>query len=80
MFTFLETPGIDATNHRAEQAIRPAVLARKISGGSRTQRGALAHACLITVTRSAHQQLRDSCRLIADRLCGRQVHLAYIPA
>ncbi len=80
LFTFLEVPGIDATNHRAEQAIRPAVLARKISGGSRTERGALAHACLISVTRSARQQLRDTCRLIADRLCGRRVRLGYLSA
>jgi len=80
MFTFLAVRGIDATNHRAEQAIRPAVLARKISGGSRTERGALAHACLTSVQRTARQQGRDSCRLLADLLCGRRVRLAYLPA
>jgi transposase len=80
VFTFLSVPGIDATNHRAEQAIRPAVLARKISGGSRTERGALAHACLTTVGRTARQQLRDFCRFLADLLCGRRPRLAYLPA
>jgi transposase len=80
VFTFLTIPGIDATNHRAERAIRPAVLARKISGGSRTERGALAHACLTTVNQTARQQTRDFCRFITDRLCGRRAQLAYLPA
>jgi transposase len=80
VFTFLAVGGLDATNHRAERALRPAVLARKISGGSRTARGALAHACLITVHQSARQQGRDFCRLLADLLCGRRPRLAYLPA
>ena len=80
LFTFLQRPGLDATNHRAEQAIRPGVLARKVSGGSRTQRGADAHACLTSVLRTARQQLRDACRLIANVLRGRRVRLAYLPA
>jgi transposase len=80
LFTFLTVPGIDATNPLAEPAIRPAVIARKISGGSRTERGALAHACLTSAGRSARQQGRDSCRFIADLLCGRRPRLAYLPA
>jgi len=31
---------LDATNHRAEEAIRPAVVARKVWGGNRTVNGA----------------------------------------
>jgi transposase len=80
LFTFLEQDGIDATNHRAERAIRPAVLARKISGGSRTERGALAHACLTSVIQSARQQGRDFCQMLADLLCGRHPRLNYLPA
>jgi len=40
LFTFLESPGIPATNWRAEQAIRPAVVNRKTWGGNRTWPGA----------------------------------------
>ena len=80
LFTFLQTPGIDATNHRAEQALRPAVLARKVSGGNRTVRGAEAHACLTSVDRTASQQGIDFCRLLANRLCGRPVQVSYQPA
>ncbi|MGI8730515.1 MAG: IS66 family transposase, partial [Solirubrobacteraceae bacterium] len=40
LLTFLKTPGIAATNWRAEQAIRPAVVNRKNWGGNRTDHGA----------------------------------------
>lgn len=36
----LEHPEVDATNNRAERALRPAVIARKISCGNKTARGA----------------------------------------
>jgi transposase len=42
LFTFLFYPGLDATNWRAEQAIRPAVVNRKVWGGNRTDNGAKA--------------------------------------
>ena len=40
LFSFLFDPTVDATNWRAEQALRPAVVNRKVSGGNRSQRGA----------------------------------------
>lgn len=40
VFTFLYHPGLDATNWRGEQAIRPAVVNRKVCGGNRTPAGA----------------------------------------
>ena len=36
MFTFLTEPGVQATNWRAEQALRPAIVNRKSWGGNRT--------------------------------------------
>jgi transposase len=35
LFTFLSCPGLEATNWRAEQAIRPMVVTRKVWGGIR---------------------------------------------
>lgn len=35
LFTFLRHPGADATNWRGEQAIRPAVVSRKVWGRTR---------------------------------------------
>jgi hypothetical protein len=40
LFTFLDHDGVDATNNLAERQLRPAVIARKISCGNKTQKGA----------------------------------------
>src|SRR5256885_3964799 len=40
LFLYLNCPGLEATNWRGEQAIRPAVVARKVWGGNRTENGA----------------------------------------
>ena len=47
---------VDASNNAAERALRPAVVMRKISGGSRSERGAKATAILMSVMRTARQQ------------------------
>ncbi len=48
-FWFLIDPTIDATNYRAEQAIRPAVVNRKVWGGNRTWIGAGSQAVLTSL-------------------------------
>ena len=40
LFTFLDHDGVAATNNLAERQLRPAVIARKISCGNKTQKGA----------------------------------------
>jgi transposase len=57
LFLFLDRPDVDATNYRAEQAIRPAVINRKTSGGNRTPRGARAQGILMSVLRTAKLRL-----------------------
>jgi transposase len=59
LFTFLRHRAIDATNYRAEQAIRPAVVNRKVWGGNRTETGATAQAILMTVLFTARNNGRD---------------------
>jgi len=49
LFTFLRHKDVDATNYQAEQAIRPAVVNRKVWGGNRTEAGAVAQSILMTV-------------------------------
>jgi hypothetical protein len=49
LFPFLRQPGLDATNWRAELAIRFGVLLRKVWGGSRTWAGARAQSVLMLV-------------------------------
>ena len=56
LFTFLFDPTtIDATNWRAEQALRPAVVTRKICGGNRSPHGAASQQVLASVVRTAQQ-------------------------
>ena len=60
LFTFLFHPGVvTPDNNRAERAIRPAVVLRKISGGSRTQNGAQATADLLSLAQTCHQNSLD---------------------
>jgi transposase len=57
--TFLHRPEVDGTNNAAERAIRPAVVMRKITGGSRSEQGAKAWSILASIMRTAEQQGRD---------------------
>ena len=68
LFTFLRIPGVQATNWRAEQAIRPAVVTRKVWGGNRTWAGADTWQVLASVLRTASQQGRDPVELLARLL------------
>jgi transposase len=70
LFTFLRVPGVQATNWRAEQAIRPAVVSRKAWGGNRTWAGADTWQVLASVLRTAGQQDRDPVELLARLLCA----------
>ncbi len=56
---FLWDKHLPGTNNAAERALRPAVVFRKITGGSRSARGAKAWAILASVLRTARQQGRD---------------------
>ena len=68
LFTFLGAAGVQATNWRAEQAIRPAVVCRKAWGGNRTWAGADTWQVLTSVLRTARQQDRDPIQLLARLL------------
>jgi hypothetical protein len=39
LFVFVAVPGIPAQNNLAERSVRPLVIARKISGGTRSPKG-----------------------------------------
>jgi transposase len=67
-FNFLKYPGIDATNHQAEQALRPAVVNRKVWGGNRTESGAVAQSILMSVLFTAAKQGRDALQFMSQVL------------
>jgi transposase len=49
LFTFVEYPGVPDDNNAAERAIRPAVIMRKICGGSRSDDGTQTKANLMSI-------------------------------
>lgn len=67
LFAFVANPEIPSENNAAERAIRPAVVARKISGGSRSARGSKTCSILRTLfeTWNLHDHNTiDACRLM----------------
>src|SRR5262249_26760017 len=59
LLRFLDHDAVEATNNLAEREIRPAVIARKLSAGNRTDAGAETHAVLASVLRTCRRQGRD---------------------
>lgn len=52
LLRFLDDPRIEPTNNRAERALRPAVIARKVSQCSKNERGAEAFSAFTSVVRT----------------------------
>ena len=72
IFSFLFDPTLDATNWRAEQALRPAVVTRTMcGGGNRTARGADSQQVLASVLRTADQRGLDATDVLVTLLTAR---------
>ena len=67
-FTFLFDPRLEPTNWKAEQAIRPAVVNRKVWGGNRTPVGAQAQGVLMSVLETCRRQTRSALDYISQTL------------
>lgn len=78
LFVFLDRADVEATNHLAEQAVRPAVINRKTSGGNRTPKGANAQAILMSVLRTCKLRCLSATDLFRQMLRDPvpSVHLA----
>lgn len=68
LFTFLDDPAVPADNNHGERAIRPAVIIRKNTYGSRSQRGADTQAVLMSVYRTLKQRGHDPLVTIINAL------------
>ena len=68
LFTFLRDPNVPASNFWGEQAMRPAVVTRKVWGGNRTPSGAVTQAVHQSFLRSCHQQHVEPGPILADML------------
>lgn len=78
-FWFLMDPRIDATNARAEQALRPAVVNRKVWGGNRTPRGGRAQATLMSVLETCRRNGHDLMHTLRRLFRGEPIPLANPP-
>jgi transposase len=67
-FVFLDDPEVEPTNWEAEQAIRPAVVNRKVWGGNRTGRGACAQGVLMSVLQTCKQAGRAALEFVSQTL------------
>jgi transposase len=68
LFTFLDHPGTEATNHRAERVLRLAVIARKLSCGNKTERGKRTWEVLASLAATGHQRGQNLLELLRPNL------------
>jgi len=68
LLSFLDEPAADATNNLAERQLRPAVIARKLSCGNKTARGAYAWQTLASLAATCSQRASDFVAFLAPRL------------
>ncbi len=68
LLRFLDDPRIEPTNNRAERALRPAVIARKVSHCSKSVEGADAFSAFTSVIRTLERNGGD--QPVVDRLCA----------
>jgi transposase len=68
LLTFLKFTGLDATNWRAELAIRFGVILRKVWGGNRTWIGARAQSVLMSVWRTCWQRGQNAVNFLSHLL------------
>ncbi|HED04480.1 MAG TPA: hypothetical protein ENI60_06915, partial [Candidatus Fraserbacteria bacterium] len=76
LFTFLTREGVEATNNRAERALRPAVIVRKTGGCNRQPSGAKTHAILASLLMTVKQQGGNPLEAMTRVLTGQGKQLA----
>ena len=68
VFRFLDVDGVEPTNNHAERAIRPGVILRKLSGGTRSDVGSACVSRMLSVAATCRQQNIDVLDYLAETL------------
>ena len=66
LFTFLDVEEVEATNNLAERQLRPAVIARKVSCGNKTPKGAHTWEILTSLAATCAQQAESFAHLVSQ--------------
>jgi transposase len=66
LFTFLDVEEVEATNNLAERQLRPAVIARKVSCGNKTPKGAHTWEILTSLAATCVQQAESFAHLVSQ--------------
>ena len=69
-FTFILNPGVEPTNNRAERALRPHVVLRKILGTLRNSKGTAIHELIMTALATWGQRGLDCLQMLTIRLAS----------
>lgn len=64
LYHWVEDRNIPAENNKAERELRPTVIARKVSFGSQSKKGALTRSVLMTILHTAQKRLKNQDRLV----------------
>jgi len=67
-FTFIINPGVEPTNNRAERALRPHVVLRKILGTLRNDKGTSIHERIMTTLATRGQKGLNSLQMLTAKL------------
>ncbi|HZL95755.1 MAG TPA: IS66 family transposase [Vicinamibacterales bacterium] len=77
LWTFLDVEGVEPTNNASERALRPAVIWRKLSFGTKSASGSRFVETILTVVETCHRQSRNSFDYLTAAI---QAHFAGHPA
>jgi transposase len=69
-FTFIVNPGVEPTNNRAERALRPQVVLRKILGTLRNEKGTSIHERIMTTLATWGQRGLNSLQMLTAKLAS----------
>jgi len=69
-FTFVINPGVEPTNNRAERALRPNVVLRKILGTLRNYKGTSIHECIMTTLATWGLKGLNSLQMLTAKLAS----------
>jgi hypothetical protein len=75
---FVTNPDLPATNNEAERALRDAVIARRISNGTRTEEGSAAYAATLSVFETCRRRGIEPWQYITDLLARARKSLPHI--